>query len=228
MSLINQQRATPYDRKALTMNIKNETCVWFLRHGKTIFNYDNCTYDEFTEMLSKGHRTPLDEDDGIDFALFPKSVELICHSPARRAMETAKRLQKNLNVGSMKQIDALHEVKLDKDIIRKQEFKSLKDSRPHILVRWFDNQNKLESFAESIERVKEIESFLHSRQEKSIILITHGWFLRLLELYFVQDKREGITLSDLLDVKPVKLGKFVKTTFKPESSIQSKIHAASA
>jgi len=51
-------------------------------------------------------------------------------------------------------------------------------------------------------RVKKIEILLSERPEKTIILITHGWFLRLLELYFVQGKHTDtdITLQDILDV----------------------------
>jgi len=26
--------------------------VWFMRHGNPAFDYENCTYDEFIEMLS--------------------------------------------------------------------------------------------------------------------------------------------------------------------------------
>jgi hypothetical protein len=72
----------------------------------------------------------------------------------------------------------------------------------------------------------EIDSYLRSRQEKNIILITHGWLLRLLELYFVQGKRKGITLSDLLAVELIEQGQFIKATFKPGSSTKSNIHVA--
>ena len=61
-------------------------------------------------------------------------------------------------------------------------------------------------------RVKRIEEFLQNRQERSIILVSHGWFLRLLELYFVHGKRNNISLPDLLSVKPIALGEFVKAT----------------
>lgn len=32
---------------------------WFLRHGKTLFNYANSKYDDFIQMLCNGHDTLL-------------------------------------------------------------------------------------------------------------------------------------------------------------------------
>ena len=81
-----------------------------------------------------------------------------------------------------------------------------------ILKRWYDGRNKAETFEDSLERVRKIESFLSERQEKTIILVTHGWFLRLLEVYFVQGKHTDITLEDLLETKPVPLGHCIKAT----------------
>ena len=54
-------------------------------------------------------------------------------------------------------------------------------------------------------RVKEIESFLSNRSENRIILITHGWFLRILDLYFVQGNHTP-TIADLHNAKRVPLG----------------------
>lgn len=199
----------------------NNSCskyVWFMRHGKINFNYENCTYDEFIEILSNGSQKGLAQKHSINFAAFPKNIELICHSPAKRALETAEKINEHLNVSKIQQLDLLAEVNFDNNIISKKEYKSLEDSRPLILERWFDGTNKSESFEESILRIKKIEEFLQNRKERTIILVTHGWFLRLLELYFVKNKREGIMLHDLLSVKPITLGKYVKATFNPENS----------
>lgn len=202
--------------------------VWFMRHGNPTFDYENCTYDEFIEMLSNGSQTPLADDHGIDFASLPQNVKLICHSAARRAVETAKKLQEHLNIEAVELMNALDEIKFDKDVILRHEYESIKSSRPVILTRWFNNENKLESFEDSKARVRKIEEFLQTRREKSIICVTHGLFLRLLELYFVQGKRKGITLSDLLKVKPIELGQFIEVRLKPESRTESNIHATEA
>jgi broad specificity phosphatase PhoE len=183
--------------------------VWFMRHGKTTFDYDNCTYEQLIEALCNGNDIPLADDHQIDVESLPQSVELVCCSPARRAVETANKLQKHVNVGAMEKMDVLREVKFDRNIIRKKEYTSLKNSLPHILTHWFKSENKPESFQQSMERVRRIDEFLHSRQEVSIVFITHGLFLRPLDLYFAQCKGNHITLKDLLNVEPIKLGQFV-------------------
>ena len=202
--------------------------VWFMRHGKINFDYENCAYDELMEMLSNGSKKPLLNRHGIKFTFLPPNVELVCHSPEKRASDTAAKLKEKLEVGSVEEIDLLREVKFDKDIIEKEKYTSLEDSRPFILKRWFYNENKSESFKASTARVARIEKFLQNRQERSIILVTHGWFLRLLKLYFVNGKRNGIDLEDLLNVKPIALGQFFEATLEPERSTRSIIYTASA
>ena len=91
-------------------------------------------------------------------------------------------LRNKLVVESMEEMKSLHEVKFDKDIIHEHEFKSLEQIRPVILERWYHNQNGSEGFNDSFARAKEIEAFLSKWRGKRIILVTHGWFLRLLEV----------------------------------------------
>ena len=193
--------------------------VWFLRHGKTPFDYENSKYDEFIQMLCNGYDPSLAEDPGIDFNSLPKQADLIGHSPLKRAVETAELLRNKLGVVKLKEMQSLHEVTFDKDIILEHEFESLNQIRPKIIERWYCNENKAESFDGSLARVKEIESFLSERQERKIILVTHGWFLRLLELYFVQGNHTP-TIDDLLKVGPVPFGHCIKAIVARKSRVE--------
>ena len=199
--------------------ISTDIRVWFMRHGKTTFNYEYSAYDDFIQMLCNGHSTPLAEDPEIDFESLPKRVDFVGYSPIRRAVETAQVLHNKLDVKTMEELILLREVKFDWDICQPQEFTSLAESRKDILERWYDGRNKAETFEESMARVRKIESFLSKRQEKTIILITHGWFLRLLYLYFVKGKHTDITIDDILEVKPVQLGHCFKVKVACESQI---------
>ena len=190
------------------MNNNTNIQVWFLRHGKTPFDYENSKYDDFIQMLCNGHKTPLANDPEINFKSLPSQVDFVGYSPFKRAFQTAKVLCNELDVKHMEEMPILHEVRFDKNIISENEFESLEQIRPEILRRWYRNENKAESFLASWARVKEIESFLSKQQEKTIILVTHGWFLRLLDLYFIQGKHTP-TITDLLDTKPVPLGNFI-------------------
>ena len=196
--------------------------VWFLRHGKTPFNYENSNYDDFIQMLCNGHNTPLGNDPGIDFKSLPKHVDFVGYSRYTRALETADLLRNKLDVKHMEEMPSLHEVRFEKDIISKNEFESLEQIRPEILGRWYRNENKAESFVASLARVKEIESFLSKRQEKTIILVTHGWFLRVLDLYFVQGKHTP-TIEDLLKTEPVPLGHSIMAKVPRKSRVESRM-----
>jgi broad specificity phosphatase PhoE len=200
-------------------DISTDIQVWFLRHGKSLFDYENSKYDDFIQMLCNGHSTPLAEDPGIDFKSLPKRVDFVGYSPLTRAVETAEVLRNKLGVKLMEEMQSLHEVEFDKDVILEHEFISLEQIRPTILERWYHG-NKTESFEDSLARVKEIESFLSERQEKTIILVTHGWFLRLLEIYFVQGKHTDIKLEDILKVKPVRLGHSIRATVTRKNSVK--------
>lgn len=187
--------------------------VWFLRHGWTAFDYDTNEYDVFMDMLCNGREIPLREEHGINFGSLPEQVELVAYSPARRTTDTAELLEKQLGVEHLEELELLREVKFDRNILDRQEFKSLKENRKDILTRWYSGRNnKEETFEESLARVREIESFIRKRPEKTMILVTHGWFLRLLQIYFVQGNHHTPTIEELLEVEPVQLGQCIKAT----------------
>jgi broad specificity phosphatase PhoE len=196
--------------------------VWFLRHGKTHFDYENSPYDDFIQMLCNGRSTPLAEDPEIHFNSLPKQVDLVGYSPFTRAVETAQLLRNKLDVKSMEKLELLHEVTFDPDIILRKEYVSLAENRKDILERWYDGRNKAETFEDSLARVREIEAFIRERQKKTIILVTHGWFLRLLEIYFVQGKHTAITINDILKVEPVPPGHCIQATVarKPRAELR--------
>jgi broad specificity phosphatase PhoE len=201
-------------------NESSDIQVWFLRHGKTPFDYDNSNYDDFIQMLCNGHNTPLAKDVGIDFKSLPNRVDLVCYSPYKRAFETAEVLRHKLGAKQLEELQLLHEVGFDKNIIRQQEYTSLASSRKDILERWYSGRNLKETFEDSLARARKIEAFLSERQEKAIILVTHGWFLRLLEIYFVWGKRTRITPEDLLVVMPVPLGHCIKATVTRKGRVE--------
>ena len=199
-----------------------EIQVYFLRHGKPFFDYDNREYDDFIDMLSNGHKVSLAENPEIDFESLPKQADFIGYSPITRAAQTAKILQPRLGVRStsMMEMVLLGEVKFDRDIIKRHEFTSLAESREDILKRWYDGSNKAETFENSLARVRKIEAYLRELQKetKTIILVTHGWFLRLLDVYFVKGKRTDITFDDILNAKPVPLGHCITATVTRKNS----------
>ena len=190
----------------------SERLTWFMRHGKPKFDYENCTYDDFIAMLVGGINPCLSKNHNIDFTALPREIERIYYSPMCRSFETAKLIRDFLELGNddVKELELLHEVKFDHNIIRREEFGTLENNRRIILKRWYRNQNGSESFNHSFRRVIELDDMLSNNElgEGKILHVTHGWFLRLIDLYFREGKKSGITQEDLLSVEPIQLGKF--------------------
>ena len=189
--------------------------VWFMRHGKTEIDIESMEYEEFMEHLSNGMDVPLAHQHGIDCTELPKTIDLLCHSDYKRATQTAQIICDHIDVKAVMQLPSLREVKFDKQLIRKEEYKYLAGNRVDILNRWYDNQNWSESFDYSFNRAREIEAFIMTRPEKYILLISHGFFLRILELYFMQGKRTGISRAELLGIEPLLFGQFFYQRVKP-------------
>ena len=107
------------------MGISTDIQVWFLRHGKTSFDYESSSYDTFMDMLCNGHDTPLLKEHGVNFKMLPDRVEFVAYSPANRAVDTAKVIRKKLGVKSMEELDLLREVRFDCNIILELDYRTL-------------------------------------------------------------------------------------------------------
>ena len=154
---------------------------------------------------------------------------MIYHSPAKRSIQTAVVIQERLAKKGHKKpriSDALQseltEVKFSKDIISKQEFKKyggLEGCREIILKKWYDGNN-IETFQDSIERVKRLCDFLKNENDKHVLVITHGWYIRLLYMYFKNRRNEFFNLVNTDDID--KYGKYFHITltnsFSPDPS----------
>ena len=187
--------------------------IWIMRHGAPDFDYDNCTYDQFIDMLTNGKNRSLLKDHGIDFSALPSHVDLICHSPIPRALETVRELQNHLTITQVIEMDILRKARFTRDIISWDIYIYLKDNRDAILVKWYYGQNQEESFEQSLDSVKKLKLFLSSRPEKRILIVSNGWFLRLLDLHFAQ-RKPHIDFTDLLQVQPLQCGRSINASLE--------------
>ena len=189
------------------MRTNNYGCgkrVFFMRHGRSLINTDNenMSYKEFHDLLLKIDDPDLDIQDGITETL-PK-VDVIYPSKTLRAMHTARIIKDRLSphrAALNPSLDELvREVDFSSAIVTKEEYeqrKGLKGCRALILTRWHANQNEAESFHESVVRLNELRHALSRSPHHNILIITHGWYLRLVYLILAEDR---ITLKNLLAV----------------------------
>lgn len=161
-------------------------------------DYGNLNYKQFMRFLLHDIDPPLADKNGINIQKIPKEIDVIYHSSAKRSIESAKYVQKNFkNRDKQPRIEnslagELDEVRFSKNILSKNDFNEhggLKGSRAIILKKWYDGSNEEESFQDSIFRIEKLYNFLKNSPDKNILLITHGWYLRLLYMYFKNQEK---------------------------------------
>lgn len=126
----------------------------------------------------------------------PCDIDAIFHSPSARTRHTAKLIKnclpRKVYIGASQKIN-LAEVKFSENILTEEEFKKgrgLKGCRSLILQRWFDGTNK-ESIKDSINRLKKVvEYVLYKTPYENVLLVTHGWYMRIVYLYL-----EGLSIN---------------------------------
>lgn len=184
-----------------------------MRHGCAFINTDNYNgldYDNFMKFLLKRIDPPLLKD--YRLIKIPQNIDIIYHSPILRAKQTAELIKKELNnkpVISDKFFHLLDEVKFSENIILRYEFEANGNfnnvTRKIILEKWYRGENE-ETFEQSLNRIKELDKELENSSFKTIVLITHGWLLRLIYLFYHKKSRNNkdvtkndITLRELLN-----------------------------
>ncbi|MBN2092651.1 histidine phosphatase family protein, partial [candidate division KSB1 bacterium] len=148
-----------------------EKKIIFMRHGKALHNtdYEYLDYDAFMGFMLKidDEKHGLNKDYKKNFKVADelKNVDIIYHSPFRRARETAELIQEKL-IHKPEIIDEplLAEISFSKNIITESEFSrfgGLKGCRSLILKRWYDGDN-IETFADSKKRLQALDKKLTS------------------------------------------------------------------
>jgi broad specificity phosphatase PhoE len=168
------------------------------RLSKSDTDYGNLKYKQFMRFLLNGIDPPLaKKNSGINIEKIPKDIDVIYHSSALRSIQSAKYIQRHFRNGDKPRIESclakeLDEVKFSKNILSKNEFKNhggLKRVRAIVLRKWYDGINDIETFQDSISRIEKLCDFIKKTSDRNILLITHGWYLRLLYMYFMNQEK---------------------------------------
>ncbi len=201
-----------------------EKKIIFMRHGKALHNtdYEYLDYKAFMGFMLKvddeNHGLNRDYKKNFKVADELKNVDIIYHSPFRRARETAELIQEKLaHKPEIKDEPLLAEISFSKNIITESEFTrfgGLKGCRSLILKRWYEGDN-VETFEDSKKRLQALDKKLNSTPYQKILLITHGWYLRLIVPYY-QPGKQNITLEDLLNAHRYDYGQFFEHNLKTE------------
>lgn len=179
--------------------------IYFVRHGETKNNADNIRQGPEGGLSEKGRNQALETA-----KRFPKGKghpEIIISSPYERTKETAEIIGQELNLPIIYS-DLLVERRNPSEVIghwaQELEVKQIIDridKMPHADdLRVSDEEN----FIDLKNRAKELLSFIKSRKEKKIIMVTHGIFLKMVVSYMLYgEKLTSIEYNSLSAYNPM-------------------------
>lgn len=158
--------------------------IYFVRHGESEMNVGDAWIGDNTVLTKKGKK----QAKHIASRCENLSIEVVISSTIKRADETAEiiknKLKKPLEYSNLfserkwpsEQVGLLKNNKKAKEIHR-----LVHDNFCNFKFRYSDEEN----FNDLKKRVKKALAFLESRSEKNILVVTHGFFLRIIAAYVV-------------------------------------------
>lgn len=164
--------------------------IYFVRHGESLLN---------AEGIRQGPTGPLSEK-GVKQVTetakrFPKKKgkpQIIISSPYERTKETAGIIAKELNL-SVEYSDLLAERKNPSEIVgRSGKDKSVQSIVDRIDKSFHDDSLRYsdeENFIDLKERAKKLLAYIAQRDEKRIIMVTHGIFLKMVAAYMLYGEK---------------------------------------
>lgn len=117
-------------------------------------------------------------------------VDAIYYSSTPRAKETAAVLAETLNVTELKELLYLHEIAFSpKKLVSLTDFeRNGMDAVRVALYKAIAQGTADESHKTILERIREVEHLLRCNKNRTIVIVTHGFFMRLLQIAFLQNK----------------------------------------
>lgn len=179
----------------------SKKCVTFLRHGRLVAPYDNYDRLSFEQIhrLASGELDPTIDKDRVNEVVLSlkrlnslKDLEVIYHASSQRAQDTAFCLKQFLETRNGRQIkivrlDELAEIKFNlKQLVSlKQYQKGQMRVVRSALFRALVQGGSVEELKECYRRIKRLEQIILQNGNEKVLCITHGFFMRLLQLYFL-------------------------------------------
>lgn len=172
--------------------------ITFLRHGQLLppYNdYNKLSLDELSDLSLQRI------DPSIDVVYAEKRIsannllrddfDAIFISPAKRAKQTAQMIMSKLNIGKMETSDLIKEIVFDpKKLVTSQEYENegLNSVRLE-LFKALENDTNIEKISDIIARLFKFKILLKEGNNASILVITHGFLLRIIDLYIRQSTK---------------------------------------
>jgi len=199
-----------------------------IRHSKLQAPYDN--YDSLSlhdlDMLAMEKVQPhIDRDFAmakiqkyLDSGLLEKgSIDAVYHSPSIRSRETASLLATELGIFEVKENDFLREIIFSpKKLISVAAFKSagMQEVRERVYEA-VEQEKDVESTRTLLKRITSVRELITNNQNRNILIVTHGFFMRPLQLALFENKQKFTASDQRRSINPGYLEGFF---FQPQST----------
>jgi len=183
----------------------------FMRHGfleGKFGDYTKLKFKDFEDLLLRNIEPAINKERTkikLQKKLDERRLEFdaMITSAQNRGIETGRIVSELTKIELSKKTELLNETSFETGVIEPSDTKNYGGLRRKVLTQMF-NSNHTENFEgmkkrfmNFLEETKNVSDY----KDKTILCITHGWFMRIIELYKEKENLE-ITLSELLEVKP--------------------------
>lgn len=169
--------------------------ITFLRHGSLLSPYDNYNSLTLSELSQLARQ---DIDPSIDTSKIfnqitnnnhiSRKYDALFVSQSQRTNDTARELAKEINLPTQVKLKELNEILFDpSNLVTEAEYEN--DKLVIIRRKLFEslaNDSNLESGKKVIARVHKLNQMLKSSKYDSVLIITHGFFMRYLDIFYRQ------------------------------------------
>jgi broad specificity phosphatase PhoE len=169
--------------------------ITFLRHGPLLEPFDN--YNELSlhelSQLAKQEIDPSVDTSKINVGISTndyllKKYDVLYVSESQRTSDTAAELSKTISLPPEIKLQELNEIVFDPSkLVSEKEYDKEKLSiiRKRLFKALVDNTN-IESGKKVAQRIQKIDRVLKENQADTALLITHGFFMRYLDIFYRQ------------------------------------------
>lgn len=179
--------------------------ITFLRHGpllKPFNDYNDLSLHELSQLARQEVDPSVNSskiNNGMsekDYLL--KKYDVLYVSESQRTSDTAAELSKMISLPPKIKLQELNEIVFDpsKLVTEKEYEKEKLTAIRKSLFKALANNSNIETGEEVVQRIKKLGKILKKTQADTVLVITHGFFMRYLDIFYRQ-KSQDFSEDDL-------------------------------
>lgn len=173
--------------------------ITFLRHGSLLnpfHDYNKLSLHELSQ-LARQEADPLVDASNINEGMCEKDYllkkyDVLYVSESQRTSDTADELSKIISLPPKIKLKELNEIVFDPSkLVTENEYQNEKLAAIRkSLFKALTNNSNIETGEEVVQRIKKLGKILKKTQADTVLVITHGFFMRYLDIFYRQKSQD--------------------------------------